>query len=143
MKVQSISLDDCIIFGGYKNKKGYGYKWRTDKIYTAHRLAYMDAYGEIPDGLHVLHRCDNPSCINPDHLFLGTNYDNVMDRKAKGRGRSSRNKGESNGSAKITSQDAEKMRELCDSGYQQKELVEIFGLSKASVCRIINNKAWQ
>lgn len=60
---------------------------RTRKNWIAHRYAWARTFGPIPDGLWVLHRCDNPKCVRPDHLFLGTHADNMADMKAKGRGR--------------------------------------------------------
>jgi HNH endonuclease len=65
--------------------RGYGLQKFRGKTRLAHRVAWMLANGEIPDGLCVLHRCDNPPCVNVDHLFLGTHADNVADKMAKGR----------------------------------------------------------
>ena len=77
----------CILWTGAKGPKGYGQMMSryADVENKAHRLAYVFAFGEIPVGLHVLHRCDTPSCVNPEHLFLGTNKDNVDDKVSKGR----------------------------------------------------------
>lgn len=71
----------CIEWPGKRHRNGYGQLGRK----TAHRVAYECAHGPIPDGLHVLHRCDNPPCINPEHLFLGTHHDNMIDSMLKGR----------------------------------------------------------
>lgn len=84
-------IDDngCWNWQRQKEKGGYG-KFRTafnSKWYKAHREAYRHFYGSIPSGLHVLHKCDNPSCVNPSHLFLGTHLDNILDRVRKGRTR--------------------------------------------------------
>lgn len=81
-------IDDngCHIFTGIKSVKGYGKIRFKDVHYRAHRLSYELANGEIKDGRMVLHKCDVPACINPDHLFLGTAKDNALDRKRKGRG---------------------------------------------------------
>jgi len=64
---------------------GYGRFTIGKRIFGAHRLSYMLAYGSIPDGLFVCHRCDNPPCVRPEHLFLGTPIDNIKDSLAKGR----------------------------------------------------------
>ena len=80
--------DGCWNWGGYLMKKNYGFTrigGRGSKGVLAHRLSWMLHFGEIPDGLHVCHKCDNPSCVRPDHLFLGTNQDNILDRVAKKR----------------------------------------------------------
>ncbi len=88
----------CIEFEGSKTKHGYGQKWYRGKNWPAHRLAYQDAYGEIPKGLLVRHMCHNRSCVNPDHLKIGTIQDNMRDRQEAGR----QAKGEQAGQAKLT-----------------------------------------
>lgn len=80
------SLKGCIVFTGLKTLKGYGKIRFGGKHYRTHRLSYILNYGEISSKLLVCHKCDNPSCININHLFLGTAKDNAVDRKNKGRG---------------------------------------------------------
>lgn len=76
----------CWIWQGAKNKKGYGFtSLPGGKKITAHRASYIVFRGEIPTGMLVCHKCDNPSCVNPDHLFLGTAQDNTSDMIKKGR----------------------------------------------------------
>jgi len=77
--------DSCLTWQAKKNQKGYGLFSVRGIEFSAHRVAYRLAYGPIPDGLCVLHRCDNPSCVNSAHLFLGTNSENIADRMAKNR----------------------------------------------------------
>ena len=70
---------------GARDPKGYGWKWFNGKAWRVHRLAWVQANGPIPVGLHVLHLCDNPACYEVGHLTLGTHADNMADMKAKGR----------------------------------------------------------
>jgi hypothetical protein len=76
--------EECWEWQGAVNALGYG----TSCLGLAHRVAYVDAKGDIPEGIMVLHTCDNPACCNPNHLWLGTNADNMRDMKEKGRGKS-------------------------------------------------------
>lgn len=75
----------CIEWTGHKDAKGYGRFASHSGEILAHRLAYGMHYGAVPVGKFVLHRCDNPACVNPSHLFLGNNQDNMDDMKRKGR----------------------------------------------------------
>lgn len=77
----------CWIFQGCKDKWGYAHFAVKHKRHQAHRFAWMLANGPVANGLHVLHRCDNPPCVNPAHLFLGTNEENMLDKRLKGRER--------------------------------------------------------
>lgn len=77
----------CLEFTGSKNQGGYGHIWHDNKLQVVHRVSYMLCVGEIPNGMFVLHRCDNRPCCNPEHLFLGYDADNVKDMVQKGRHR--------------------------------------------------------
>lgn len=78
--------DGCWLWQGGHLKSGYGnFKLASYTMRLAHRVAYAIAYGPVPQGVNVLHHCDNPPCVRPDHLFLGTDADNVADMLAKGR----------------------------------------------------------
>lgn len=77
--------EKCIEWQGPKDGGGYGYVKHEKKLWKAHRLAYHLAYGDIPNGQYICHKCDNPPCVNPLHLFAGTQQDNVRDMVSKGR----------------------------------------------------------
>ncbi len=77
--------EGCWEWIGHKNPAGYGIAFHEGKQKLAHRIVWMTEHGQIPAGMQVCHRCDNPSCVRPDHLFLGTNMDNARDMAAKGR----------------------------------------------------------
>lgn len=78
-------MSDCMIWPGCRNASGYGLKSYKNKSTLAHRYMWMRHIGPIPEGMCVLHRCDNRPCVNTEHLWLGTNADNVADRVAKNR----------------------------------------------------------
>ena len=80
-----VQKSGCIEWIGYRDPKGYGRFSTGWGEVLAHRIAFIMHHGSIPDQLHVLHRCDNPPCINPHHLFAGTNQDNMTDKVTKGR----------------------------------------------------------
>lgn len=121
--------------GGYGRMKG-GY---------AHRISWAIHHGPIPAGLLVLHRCDNPPCSNPDHLFLGTQKDNMADAAAKGRlaNRPNRASGERVGSSKLTATKARQIRELCAAGRTRRSVATQFGVNQASVSNVVLGKTWR
>lgn len=86
----------CFLWAGAINGHGYGSIWRSGKVFAAHRVAWEQERGPVPDGFHVLHLCDVRSCVNPDHLYLGTNADNCRDRDVRGR---SNHAGQHNGNS--------------------------------------------
>lgn len=121
----------CRIFTGHKMKNGYGTVRRNNprRKVLAHRLAYELAYGAIPEGMHVLHRCDVRSCCEPTHLFLGTNQDNIADRVAKGRSHVMR--GTDSPRAKLS---AEAVSEIRSTPYvDSRILAEKFGVKRNTI----------
>lgn len=109
-KIEFDALTGCWLWTGARHPQGYGFIKRKDGTQLrAHRVAYELAYGPIPPGLQVCHRCDNPRCIRPGHLFLGTARDNAADMVAKGR--AARNAGERNGGALLTRPQVVQIRE--------------------------------
>jgi hypothetical protein len=137
-------MDDCIEFQGYKDKGGYGKKNVSGKTYLAHRLAYCkDRNIDIKDidGLVVMHACDNPPCVNPAHLALGTHKDNIHDMVRKGRNVSIPKIGEANGRAKLRSEDVLRIREMVKFK-SQRVVGKLFGISARTVNRIASRKLW-
>lgn len=150
------SEDDCWEWTASKFVAGYGQLTHGDKMgekftLKAHRVSYELNVGEIPDGILVCHTCDNPSCANPKHLFLGTWKDNVQDMISKGRRADTA--GEKNGMSKITQEIADKIRKEYlmndpDLGryhrksLSQAKLGEMYGISQKAVCKILRGEMW-
>ncbi len=110
----------------------------TRRILSAHRVSWELHKGLIPDGQRVLHRCDNPPCVNPDHLFLGTQKENVQDCKTKGR--LNRARGEKQGLAKLTENQIIAIRQsIKNLGLTALE----YGISRSTVSAIRNKKTWK
>lgn len=129
--------EGCWLFRGAHDPMGYGYVRRTaiaPHMLKAHRYSWMLLKGEIPDGLCVLHRCDNPPCVNPDHLFLGTINDNNQDKKNKGRAsRVSRNAGEKQWSAILTDDLVRHIRAQHAAGVKQAVIGRALNISSKTI----------
>jgi len=144
------SLDEktgCINWTGGK-RSGYGRLWVGSRIdgsrknIGAHRLSYEIHKGEIPDGMYVCHHCDNRSCINPDHLFIGTHYDNMMDRESKGRNKLPNPlRGEDCPTSKLTWDQVREMRAIGDD-QPQKDLAEKYGVKRRTIWDVLNYRTW-
>ncbi|HEU4986833.1 MAG TPA: HNH endonuclease [Rhizobiaceae bacterium] len=126
------------------NGQGYGRLTVNGRQVYAHRLSFELAGGVIPDGLDVLHECDNPRCINPEHLSVGTRSKNMADCHARGRSRipSPRLKGEANGAAKLTIDQVRQIRERLARGSTQRRLAERFGVSQSAISKIARGASW-
>lgn len=130
-------MTPCIEWNKGRNRKGYGVAYRDGRCWRAHRLAWVDAHGPIPDGLLVLHRCDNPSCVNVDHLFLGTAADNTADMIAKDRAA----RGEAHGMAKLTEDDVRAI--YAARGIRSHRAIAAeYGVSASTVQRIHTGETW-
>lgn len=137
--------DSCWEWSGAINEWGYGItSWRR----LAHREAFARAHGPIPDGLCVLHHCDNRKCVNPSHLWLGTRRDNTADMDAKGRrksgtlGRPGR-RGEAHHLAKLSWPIVRDMRRRASEGESAKQLAERFGVFHQHVRKILRGERWK
>lgn len=131
----------CWEWIGAKDGAGYGYLGTTrgQKPLKAHRVSYELNIGPI-GGLHVCHKCDNPICVNPAHLFLGTMQDNMADKMAKGRG--GQLSGERHFKAKTTRAMAKKIHEMRKQGTSQQAIADSLGVSQNCVSKILSGNHW-
>ena len=122
---------------------GYGqFSISSGDCWQAHRLAYKLYVGKIPKGMCVLHRCDNRKCVNPRHLWIGTQADNIKDMMLKGRGMKASS--ENNGGAKLTWKEVNEIRKIRrEKGTYYKDLAEMFNVHYATIKRIVTNKYWK
>lgn len=134
--------NDCWEWLKSRHNAGWHGQWRASdgRIELAHRAAWRLMRGEIPLGLCVLHKCDNPGCVNPAHLFLGTQSDNASDMWSKGRARPVTNKGEKHGNAKLT---ADLVRDIRSSKESGVELARRLGLTTTTICDIRKRRTWK
>jgi hypothetical protein len=123
----------------------YGGIWcgERQRTISTHRASYEVYVGPIPDGLCVLHRCDVPRCVNPRHLFLGTQSDNIADRHAKGRTVVIRLTGSNAPHAKLTEGDVAEIRKLRSAGYTLQRLGEMYGIEPSGICMMCTGKTWK
>jgi hypothetical protein len=169
-KVERHGPDECWLWSAGRFRQGYGMFWFQRRNHYANRIAYLSEHGSIPDGLNVLHRCDNPPCCNPAHLFLGTDSDNTADMHSKGRHSfgerhwtvrqpdkvrrgaqhhfnarpETRLRGERNGRAKLTADDVHQIRQMYASGSCDKAtLARLFKVSDVNVTAIVRYETWR
>jgi hypothetical protein len=142
-RVDCQGTDACWTWTGAITQRGYGAtSWRGRYI-AAHRVAWLVTAGPIPDGLYVCHRCDNPPCCNPSHLFLGTHEDNMADRAAKGRNALIARPGATNGRARLTADDVTEMRRLHRQlGLNFVQLGRRYGIHKSHARQVIRGERW-
>ena len=147
--------DTCWIWIGAINRAGYGqvYVPRFRNIRMAHRVAWELTYGEREDGAIGCHSCDNPPCVNPDHITWATHSENMADRHQKGRDAKGQThwivksphlikRGEASKMSKITQNDAEAMRELSAQGWTGRAIAAHYNLGRSTVSRILRGTTW-
>ncbi len=121
----------CWVWSRSCNTFGYGQVWNGNRLVVVHRVAYELFVGEIPAGLKVLHKCDNPPCANPDHLFIGTQSDNLYDMSRKGR---------YVGNRRLTEEDVHEIR---TDNRTQVEIGADYGVTQSNVSRIKSRDSWR
>lgn len=139
---------DCWLWVGSKDEKGYGtvrYRGKTEK---AHRVSWEIANAAPAGAMFVCHKCDNPSCVRPDHLFLGTNHDNALDRHMKGRSKAlfvcghEINRGSSHPRTNLTEAIVIDIRNQHAAGVSQRDLAKEHGIHSSQISRIVNRRNW-
>ena len=143
----SYSPTGCWEWKGAHANYGYGQVYIGGRIQRAHRIAWEMFYGPIPPGIKVCHACDNPPCVRPDHLFLGTQADNLHDMLAKGRHftpfGSREQRGEANLTAKLTEKSVREIRRLGAYGMFQKDIAARYGITLSNVGCILRRETWK
>lgn len=132
----------CWEWQAAKDRFGYGVLRSGRKRWVAHRLSWTLHFGEIPNGLCVLHRCDNPRCVNPAHLFLGTRLDNMHDMISKGRARHEGKAGEKHPLAKLTAKAVVVIRKRVAAGETRAAVARDMGVDKTTVAKIVSGRLW-
>lgn len=133
--------DSCWIWLGTRRLSGHGAIRIARKKFQAHRVSYVAHIGQIPDGMFVCHSCDNPPCINPSHLFLGTAADNSADMARKGR--ANRPDGSANPAAKLTPDDVLDFIRLREQGLYYHKIAEMYGVNAETVRRAVLGRSWK
>ncbi len=135
--------DGCWEWTGATDGYGYGQIWNNGGERRAHRLSWEFSTGDQPGNLDVCHRCDNPLCVNPEHLFLGTAKDNCADMMRKGRqSHFPRSRGAKNNRSKLTESNVHNIREMLDMGLHQNEIAKTFGVTRSAVYAIRVGNTW-
>ena len=140
MDSTEISASGCWEWKKRIHDGGYGVVSLNGRLEQAHRASWMVFVGEIPQGMQVNHRCHNRSCINPEHLYIGTQTENMKDMKDAGR--ENRATGERNGNARLTKGMVLSIKLLLKEGKKSKEIASVFGVAPTTVSAIKNKKIW-
>lgn len=139
MEKITISDSGCWEWNAARFGNGYGAFRFHGKNIHAHRASWILKYGEIPSGLFVCHKCDNRKCVNPDHLFLGSNQDNLNDMKSKGRS----GRGIKNAMHRYSEEVIRRVKEMKVQFFTQKKTAQETGVNKSTISMIWSGKTWR
>ncbi len=144
-KVKVDDVTGCWIWTGYITEQGYGALWMLGKRWKAPRAFLHVIKGPIPPGLHVLHHCDVRACVNPEHLYVGTNDDNVADMMRRGRHKNGPPMhGESDPMAKLTNSSVMEIRQRYAAGcIRQEDLAAEFGVDQTTISDVVLRRTWK
>jgi len=134
-----LNENGCLEWKRYINKHGYGYIFVKGKSWSIHRYSYFLTYGKIPKEKWILHKCDNRKCINPNHLYLGDNAQNVKDRVSKNRSAIA----EKNKASKLTIEQVKNIKILLRDGVPGLRLAKQYKMSQATIAEIKRNEIWK
>lgn len=133
-RIVEVAECGCWVWTGALDRNGYGrHGAGNNRTASAHRSAYAEAFGPIPEGIAVCHRCDVPACVNPGHLFLGTQKENVEDMARKGR----------HGKARIRAEQAAEIKRRLRDGETHRSIAADFDLDRSTVTQISQNRTWR
>lgn len=135
-----VAESGCHEWTGRLNAKGYGVFRGENSTWQAHRWIYKHTHGSISDGLYILHKCDNRKCVNPDHLYAGTQKDNMRDMWDKGRGY--KPKGSKHFRSVFTEDDISRIRGLSAIGLKPKLITKIFNSKLGTITSIVRGVTW-
>lgn len=139
-KVHIPDLFSCWEWQAARTPCGYGVFQMRGTLVYAHRFSYTLSFGRIPYGLDVCHHCDNPKCVNPSHLFVGTAHDNLVDCVSKQRTHPRR--GEESGRSRVTTSQVIAIREMRSSGRTWREIANSFGIGESTARAIVSRISW-
>jgi hypothetical protein len=137
-KVEIRTRQECWLWRAGKDKDGYGTFWILPQNQRAHRFAYETQFGPVDKNLFILHKCDNPSCVNPSHLFVGDAKDNIFDMMTKNR----QNKGEQIKSSKLVANQVKEIKVWLSQGYSSGFLAKKFKVHKSTIKDIKAKRTW-